>query len=451
MESRAPKKKQPKKYYIRKNPLPRILKRDFRRDFPTMFQNVINSAEGSMIESFFITFATPDFHMIVHNPILSYFGVDVIQQQFGLQNFVTTCANHISTFADLVILTEKASIIQQEGTTGSKIITRLHAKATRISIPNPNSMSKIDKLFCTCNFFDRQKLAIVKSVSMLRAQFADKFLTRSDSLPFAQVHMMCGSIRESLQSLPKWSSSLLESISDVFDYTKVSESDRGSSSGSPTTSSSSDNNIRSHHQSSSMSSNGQFLPTKIQKGETIDNNPTVCCIDVEFLIQQMQLFHKSFSQVEELADEKDEHEKEEDTGTNNDNKKLEQEIQKNENNTIDSPVHKRRKKLPPSPTKSNLETETENIAIESSTSTGNIPSPHFINFQREPVFAVCCVCGRNKFPNTTTLQALAKPFMLRASLHPLLTFYFDEQNQLYRAEAMIPVEKYSYSLDLPAL
>jgi hypothetical protein len=55
----APKRKKTNRYYIRAHPLPRILKRDIRREFGRMLTIAINSANIHMLLGYFDSFAIP--------------------------------------------------------------------------------------------------------------------------------------------------------------------------------------------------------------------------------------------------------------------------------------------------------------------------------------------------------------------------------------------------------
>jgi len=57
-------KKPKKKYYVKVNSVPRILKRDIRRDYGRMFANVHNSTDYNMVDSFFRFIFYPDCQII---------------------------------------------------------------------------------------------------------------------------------------------------------------------------------------------------------------------------------------------------------------------------------------------------------------------------------------------------------------------------------------------------
>jgi hypothetical protein len=438
--------KKPKRYYIRKNPLPRILKRDFRRDFITMYQNVVNSQEPGMIESFFITFAVPSFHIIVHNPMLACFGLNVIQQRQGLQAFIPECVQHFAAFADLVLTTEKAHIVQIEGDRGSKIVARFHGQASRMMIPNPSSVTKLEHFFCTCAFFDRQKLELIKSAISLRAGSLN-----ADLQQFMTLQGVYSRLQESLQSIPAWISSntstWVESISNLL---------------TPTTNTTNmHNHINHNHINTSTTTHNHSHNHLDQLHETNIPVPTLASnmfsfIDVEVLLQQMQLFYKSFQPTTTTSNVA--HQRLPiTTVTSTSTASVSSSVTTSalsDLHTDEQSTNKRKRKRSSESTFSssaNINTNPNTTPSSSSSSSSTSSScPHFFNFKDEPLFEICQDCGRNKFPHAATLQALAKPFLLRVSVHPIVSFYFNEQNRLYRIEAVVPLDQNSYSMDLPA-
>jgi hypothetical protein len=452
-------KKTYKRYYIPKNPFPRILKKDFRRDFTSMHQNVINSADSSLISDFFKTFTIPDFQYVIHNPILALGGLQPTQRKQGYDVIVPALIHRVQSFAEMVMLTENAQIIQREGEIGSKIIANTSVKATQIIIPNPHSVMKLDSFFCTCHFLDRQKLKILKTITELRAKYIYNTFAAASPIA-ATVNQILAAVRESF-SFPAW----LQQRSESVEESPV-ESEKMTTATSTTT-------------------GNEEIKSSASIASPQERNGTLAFMDVDILIQQMQLFYESFRKdvndsskiiqpknevnlIENIADSS--------TSQSISDNLIDHKYTKPEEALEELKPNKKRKPTTqgsidgdafspsslsttssstPLPKLSSTEhhNECENTQQPSPT-TITRPRPqatHFLNFQQEPVFVVCEVCGRNKFPNTSTLQALAKPFVLRCAVHPIFTFSFNEQNHLFKVEVVIPVEQNSYAMDLPAV
>lgn len=161
-ESKLISKKKNKPYYIRKNPLPRILKRDFRRDFVVMFRNVINAGDQSLLNNFFVTFAHPECHFVSYNSSLTKVYTPVIQRSHGIHEIVDNLAHRTLPYADFALSILSACIIQKEGMTGSKIMTQMEFRATQVLIPAPSSLAKLDS-FCVCQESDRFRITTAKA------------------------------------------------------------------------------------------------------------------------------------------------------------------------------------------------------------------------------------------------------------------------------------------------
>lgn len=461
-------KKKYKRYYIPKNPFPRILKKDFRRDFATMFQNMTNSTDSSMITSFFSTFAIPDFEIIMHNPMFALGGMQPFQQKRGFETIVPLFIRRVQSLGDMVLMTESVQIIQREGEIGSKIVAKTSVKATQVIIPNPNSIMKLDTFFCTCHFLDRQKLKILKTLTELRAKYVLNSYNTASPIT-ATISQIFAIARESFNTFPTWWKPKEEAPTN--EETKA-------------TTSCTANKLEEFE---SFTSSGTSSP----------QHNTIGFANVEVLIHQMQLFYESLRidrriinstvSIEEPIEKSQQHNEDSSIShTVAPDHPIESNTHANAQHiSTESPVKKKQKQCAPTEEGEEEEgrTDTPSVSSSSSSSLTSSETPvtneeskrtsdhhhnsrsttthkqpkrpptrtHFFNFQQEPVFVVCETCGRNKFPNTTTLQALAKPFLLRCALHPVMTFYFNEKHYLIKIEIVIPIEPYGCSLDLPAV
>lgn len=137
-DSVEPLKKKPKKqYYVRANPLPRILKRDIRRDYATMFVNVMNSIDLNNIDSFFRSLSRSDCQVMKffakdcytkHSSTTSrtYRVPSYSDKSFFMEETFPSFIYHSfligNSFPDFVFRVNESSISQTEGVVGSKVI-----------------------------------------------------------------------------------------------------------------------------------------------------------------------------------------------------------------------------------------------------------------------------------------------------------------------------------------
>eukprot|EP00981_Chlorochromonas_danica_P001741 scaffold376_cov164-Ochromonas_danica.AAC.3 len=117
----------------RVNPLPRILKRDIRRDFPTMIVNVFNSCDAQMACTFFMNFSVGSCHM---NSYLkeegSRFCKLPIRRLDGLDQIMSAMSGCMVSCPDFVVRLKDAKIKQHLNREGSQLILTCHAQGTRV-------------------------------------------------------------------------------------------------------------------------------------------------------------------------------------------------------------------------------------------------------------------------------------------------------------------------------
>ena len=141
-------KKKPKKpYYVKIYPVPRILKRDIRRDYARMFANVHNSTEINMIDSFFKFICKPDCQIKMRRKTSipsSQFAytnkqctprgtVDVLFDEETLLSFICHSFLLCSCFPDFVLKINNVSISQTVGAAGSKLLINAEFHGTKIT------------------------------------------------------------------------------------------------------------------------------------------------------------------------------------------------------------------------------------------------------------------------------------------------------------------------------
>jgi hypothetical protein len=134
-----------RKRFRKKDPLfiPRVLKRDLRRQFPIMMVNVFNSHDYALTRSFFLTFSSPSLQLIKNPLTLDFFSTNQNNQLFRVKDnghwtlhgpdwiiYHWHVLNRINP--DQVIKLEYSTIHTTSGTTKSKISFVLEIRFTRI-------------------------------------------------------------------------------------------------------------------------------------------------------------------------------------------------------------------------------------------------------------------------------------------------------------------------------
>jgi len=127
---KKPKKKRKKPYYIPVNKLPRILKRDIRRDYPNMYVNVLNSQDPELMNSFFEQFAIPTLSFSRYLPHAHRHNVPVSRSMNGIQTIAEGIHEEIKDFPDFVLQIQSVKIYQKEHMSGCKIIIQSLMKGT---------------------------------------------------------------------------------------------------------------------------------------------------------------------------------------------------------------------------------------------------------------------------------------------------------------------------------
>eukprot|EP00981_Chlorochromonas_danica_P011577 scaffold4103_cov248-Ochromonas_danica.AAC.14 len=118
------------------NPFPRILKRDIRRLFPSMYINVINSRECETINDFLSTFCVKSCKIIdgcnyayFCDSLANLFGPITIH---GLASFMSLMGLKMSSLPDGVVQLEDSYIQHQLHTPGSKVLMKVRVQGTLI-------------------------------------------------------------------------------------------------------------------------------------------------------------------------------------------------------------------------------------------------------------------------------------------------------------------------------
>ena len=127
-------------YYVPVNPLPRILKRDIRRDYAIMLTNAINSCDASHLTSFLQCFALPELYFIdeFRDATNNTLAAVQIEKNYGIQavvNSIMICTEHIP---DLVLKVKSVQIVQRKGMEGSVI--NIHGEYYGTKLPTHSNI-----------------------------------------------------------------------------------------------------------------------------------------------------------------------------------------------------------------------------------------------------------------------------------------------------------------------
>jgi hypothetical protein len=165
-------KRKRKSYYIRKFPIPRLLKRDLRRDIPRMVTNVLNSHDPHTISSFFRYTCVPSCFFVngtlppseqklLTSDASSLSGESSHESDDSatappgesLNDLINGWLMNFSVFPDMTVQLLNAQIVQSQEFKGSKIVLSCVLKGTKLyhdrecvtdfkpSHPSPDSSS----------------------------------------------------------------------------------------------------------------------------------------------------------------------------------------------------------------------------------------------------------------------------------------------------------------------
>jgi len=139
------KKKPKKQYYVKVSPVPRILKRDIRREYARMFANAHNSTDFYMINSFLKYLCKPDCEVtkslnliplpatmnnrqfLSESQAKSLSALDTDLSGFILHSYLVG-----NSFPDFAMKVKDVGISQTEGVTGSKLIIEAEFCGTKL-------------------------------------------------------------------------------------------------------------------------------------------------------------------------------------------------------------------------------------------------------------------------------------------------------------------------------
>jgi hypothetical protein len=123
-------KKKKKSTYIRKFPVPRVLRRDIRREYPTMLALAINSHDFSHLSGFFHAISIPTCQYMDINEGAPKVNLPVSRRGYNLEELIHLIAVGLQSMPDAVFTIEKAYIVQTRDNEGSKIVIHADVKST---------------------------------------------------------------------------------------------------------------------------------------------------------------------------------------------------------------------------------------------------------------------------------------------------------------------------------
>eukprot|EP00981_Chlorochromonas_danica_P009011 scaffold2421_cov171-Ochromonas_danica.AAC.1 len=118
----------------RVSPFPRILKRDIRRDYSTMYINVINSADSGLVTSFLETFCVDKCRMVdYYKPEENLPGKVPVLELTKLADITKRMQLQLSAAPDCVIRLQDAHIWQHLYEMGSKVVMYIRLQCTALA------------------------------------------------------------------------------------------------------------------------------------------------------------------------------------------------------------------------------------------------------------------------------------------------------------------------------
>ena len=118
-----------KPYYIRVNSMPRILKRDIRRDYGTMLTNVVNSGDYDLVKQFYTQFFSPNLQSVTRETPYNDFN-PLVKMSFCVDHTIHDILRTYQTLPDIVFQLENAQIIRKKHERGSIVKLSFQIKVT---------------------------------------------------------------------------------------------------------------------------------------------------------------------------------------------------------------------------------------------------------------------------------------------------------------------------------
>ena len=125
----------PKVYYVPVHRVPRLLKRDARRDYGTMLMNVLNSQDDLLISKFVQKLHTPDCVYSASIPDAVQFNERPNIAAAGIVATINEIIFAVQGFPDFIIEMKECQILRQESVKSSRIAIMSGLKGTKLFVP----------------------------------------------------------------------------------------------------------------------------------------------------------------------------------------------------------------------------------------------------------------------------------------------------------------------------
>jgi len=131
-------KKRRKSYYIPVNSLPRILKRDIRREYGTMIINVFNSGDPELLEHFYTQFSFPHLQEVVNKKNARDQFHPKLKMGCGVHASVSRWMKIYTLMPDLILQLQDSQIIRRKDLTGCMLKLKIQLFSNKLYTENYN-------------------------------------------------------------------------------------------------------------------------------------------------------------------------------------------------------------------------------------------------------------------------------------------------------------------------
>jgi len=132
-----------KTYYIPVSSMPRILKRDIRREYGMMMTNVMNSGDYNLVKQFYRQFFSPNFQSITKAD--SHDCTPIVKISVGIDHAAYFIGRAFETIPDLAVQLQNTQIIRKQHETGSVVKLTLQANITPLFTPEAIQLTDQEK------------------------------------------------------------------------------------------------------------------------------------------------------------------------------------------------------------------------------------------------------------------------------------------------------------------
>ncbi len=126
-------------------PLSWVIKRDIRKDYPTMWINVSNHYDRNLLSKFFEEFCTPGCRYVAELPFDTA-HTSRVRRSKNRAELIAQILHDSSFFPDLSFRLMSMKIVQRKGYVGSQVVIRAQFKGTVIREDKSYDMPKSNKL-----------------------------------------------------------------------------------------------------------------------------------------------------------------------------------------------------------------------------------------------------------------------------------------------------------------